>query len=62
MNFFLLQSIFLLLLCFVVGYVIARFIKRRIYRRATLKSGSTVSDNESLEPPAATATQKVSES
>ncbi len=48
MNFFLLQSIFLLLLCFVIGYLIARFIKQNLYSRATLKSGSTVSDNEGL--------------
>lgn len=59
MNFFLLQSIFLLLLCFVVGYVVARFIKRRLYNRATLKAGSTVSDNEGLAQPVSTATQAV---
>jgi predicted flap endonuclease-1-like 5' DNA nuclease len=56
MSFFLIQSIFLLLLCFVIGYVVARFIKRRLYRRATLKTGSTVSNNEGLDPAAATAT------
>jgi len=59
MNFFLLQSIFLLLLCFVIGYVVARFIKRRLYRRAILKAGATVSDSEGLASLAATATQAV---
>lgn len=59
MNFFLLQSIFMLLLCFFIGYVVARFIKRRLYRRAVLKTGSTVSDNKGQEPPAVTVGQAV---
>lgn len=59
MSIFLLQSVFLLLLCFIFGYVIARFIKQRLYRRSTLKTGSSVSDNEGLAQPGSTDTQAV---
>ena len=59
MSIFLLQSVFLLLLCFIIGYVLARFIKQRLYRRSTLKTGSSVSDNEGLVQPASTDTRAV---
>jgi len=38
MNFFILQSIILILLCFVAGYVIARFIKRKLCNRMALNA------------------------
>lgn len=59
MSFFLLQSIFLLLLCFVIGYVIARFIKRKLYSRATLKPDSAISHNEGLALPVSPTTHAV---
>jgi len=59
MNFFLLQSIFLLLLCFVIGYVIARFIKRKLYSRAVLKAGATASSSQVQAGPVSTDTRAV---
>ncbi|MBT8436373.1 MAG: hypothetical protein KJP11_03295 [Gammaproteobacteria bacterium] len=57
MSIFLLQSIFLVLLCFIIGYVIARFIKQKLYDRAALKTASNVIDNEDRAQPVSTATQ-----
>jgi predicted flap endonuclease-1-like 5' DNA nuclease len=59
MSIFLLQSIFLLLLCFVVGYLIARFIKRKLYNRSVRKTASSVGDTEGRAQPVSTATQAI---
>lgn len=40
MTMFFLQSAFLLLLCFLGGYVVARLAKRRMYSRAAPRTDS----------------------
>lgn len=46
MNFFLLQSLILLLLSFVIGYMIGRFVKRKLCNRAARKAQDAISRNE----------------
>jgi len=43
MNFFILQTLILLLLSFICGLVLAKFIKRRLCSRAALKAGAAQS-------------------
>ena len=45
MNFFILQSIVLLLLCFVCGFVLARFIKRKRCNRVALRARAASSSH-----------------
>jgi len=55
MNFFILQSLIMLLLCFVIGYVLGRFVKRRLCNRAVRKAQAAVSRNEAHIVPTTTA-------
>ncbi len=59
MIYFLLQSIALLLLCFFIGYVIARFIKRIFYNRAASRARASAGSNEVFAASAATNTRAV---
>jgi len=60
MSFFILQSMFLLLLCFVIGFLLGRFIKRWLCNRALLKGNAAVNRNEAYAEPDTTAKPEAS--
>ena len=59
MSFYLLQSLILLMLCFVIGYVLGRFVKRRLCNRAVRKAQAAASRNEAHIVPTTTASPVV---
>jgi len=59
MSYFLLQSILLLLLCFVIGYLVARFFKRSLGNRVAVKTGATPGSSEVYAGLASTGTRVV---